>query len=97
MSSEDERIALTNLAQIEALIFLAYWARQQGVIVQHSIPPVEETYPQAPPPSPVEQSLPPPEEDEVYLMCDEDFDLIEVDLGIQEMTPDEFTEFLAAF
>jgi hypothetical protein len=110
MSSENERIALMNLAIMERLVVLSYWARQQGVVfinhadprveeIQYANPRVQETYPTAPPPSLVnaplpEQSLPPPKEDEVDLMCYEDFDLIELDLGIQEMTPDEFNELV---
>jgi len=94
MTSEDERIAMMNIVLVERLIVLSYWASQYGII-QHAEPRVEGTYPLAPPLTPVHSPWPeqsPPPDDEVYLMCDEEFDLIELDLDAPlELTPDEFT------
>ncbi len=92
-------MAMMNLAIVDRLVVLSYWASQQGVIfINHANPRVEEIYPRPPPPSPVnspwaEQS--PPPDDEVYLMCDEEFDLIELDLDAPlELTPSEFEELV---
>jgi len=85
MSSEEERIALTNLANAEVFLFLTYWASQYGIIHQ------------APPPSPVPQSPSPDlrceenlEAIELSLFIDD----LSLELGVVELTHDEFEMYL---
>jgi len=101
MSSDEERTALTNLANFEALMFLTYWARQQGVIVSYrAVTPAERTYQPAPP------QIPEPSPPSIDLRCEENLEAIELsfqieelnmDLGILELTNDEWEQYLAEF